>query len=265
MRVIEGTLFCVAILICSGIVRTEMLSRPQVAPAPLAFEVASIKQNVSGSGSSGTGTSTGLLRITNRTLKEIIAYAYEVRDYQISGGPGWMTSDRYDINAKSDHPAKDPEIVLMLRTLLSDRFQLQFHRETKDAPVYALLVGKTGPKLTPTKKQGGSSANSSRTSMKAEGVTMAELAANLSGMLERPVLDQSGLSGGFDFQLSWTPDADLSSGGSSASSDTAGPSIFTALQEQLGLRLESRRGPIEILMIDNTEKPNRLALYFNLK
>ncbi len=115
--------------------------------APLAFEVATVRPNVSGTGGSSTNSTNGLLRITNQTLRSMIQYAFNVRDFQISGGPGWMSSDRFDVTAKPETGAHDQEMKQMLQTMLIDRFQLQFHRESQEGTVYALLVAKSGAKL----------------------------------------------------------------------------------------------------------------------
>ena len=148
----------------------------------------------------------------------------------------------------------------MLQTLLSDRFQLRFHRETRDGAVYALFVGKNGPRLQPARESNSSGTTSGRnpdtglSTMKGTRVTLDEIAANLSAKLGRPVFDKTGLTDKFDFELSWAPDLS-SSGANAASPAVAGPSLFTAIQEQLGLRLESQRGPVEILVIDQANRP----------
>jgi uncharacterized protein (TIGR03435 family) len=230
---------------------------------PLAFEAASIKPNVSGSGGSSTHSSNGLLRITNQTLRSMIGYAYNVRDFQISGGPGWIASERYDVTAKPETGAHDQQMKQMLQTLLAERFQLQFHREIREGPIYVLLVGKDGPKLHPAKAsdesgiQSGRDADTGRWTLRTTGGdSMERLAASLAARLERPVVDKTGLTGKFDFELSWIPDLTASTAGAAngALPEASGPSIFTAVQEQLGLHLESQRGPVEILIIDHAVK-----------
>jgi uncharacterized protein (TIGR03435 family) len=220
---------------------------------PLAFEVASIRPNVSVSGGSSTNSANGSLQITNQTLRRMIEYAYNVRDFQISGGPGWMSSNRYDVKAKPENSARDSQIKQMLQTLLAERFELRIHRVTREGAVYSLLVGKDGTKLQPTKESATSGSTSGRnretgmSTLKGTRVTATEIAADLAAQLERPVFDKTGLTGKYDFELSWVPD--LTPGAAS------GPSLFTAVQEQLGLRLESDRGPIEVLVIDNAALP----------
>ena len=226
----------------------------------LAFEVATIKPNASGVGSSSTNSTNGFLLITNQTLRNIIQYAYNVRDFQISGGPGWMGSDRYDVAAKPENGAHDQQMKQMLQTLLSDRFQLRFHRETREGAVYTLLVGKNGPRLQPAKESGSSGITSGRNSttglstMSGKRASLVEIAANLSARLGRPVFDKTGLTDKFDFELSWVPDL-TTSGTGAPSPAVSGPSLLTAVQEQLGLRLESQKGPIEILVIDQVSRP----------
>jgi len=233
----------------------------QPSPAPLAFDAATIKPNLSGSGNSSTNSTNGLLRITNQTVRNIIQYAYDVRDFQLSGGPGWMGSDRYDVTAKPENGVHEQQLREMLRTLLADRFQLRFHRETREVPVYTLTVGKNGAKLHPAAESPDSGTSSGRnrdglSTMKGTRVTLGEIAANLAARLGRPVVDKTGLSGKFDFELSWVPDLSLPAVGDPASPATVGPSLLTAVQEQLGLRLESARGPVGMLVIDKVERPS---------
>jgi hypothetical protein len=233
-----------------------------VAHAPsqdaLKFEVASIKpaDPAVGGHSSVTLLAGGALKVGNNSLKQLIAFAYDVRDFQVLSGPGWLDSARYDILAKADHEDGPAEFRDMndaqqktaaertrerLRMLLAERFQLVIHRESKDVPVYALVVGKSGPKLEDSK----------------EGISMRQLANMLSGHLRKPVLDRTGLAGKYKFRMSWTPDLSArgpDGPGNANLADSAGPSIFTAVQEQLGLRLESTKGPVEIIIVDRVEK-----------
>ena len=258
-----------------------------LAQAPLTFEVASIKP----SGPDARGTSIqivpgGGLRVTNATVKMLVTMAYDVRDFQVSGGPGWLNSERYDINAKSEASAgpenaapADPRQMTddqrrtvqeqfrqRLQALLADRFQLKIHRETKEQPVYALVVGKNGHKLQAAKEEasGPQGMRMGRGQLNGTRAPMQMLANLLSNQVGRPVLDKTDLKGSFDFKLEWTPDPGQGAGpfgrggpgGPDAPPpvDPNGPSIFTALQEQLGLRLESQRGPVEIIAIDSVEK-----------
>jgi uncharacterized protein (TIGR03435 family) len=223
----------------------------------VAFDAAIVKRNMSGTSGWSSDSTNGLLRITNATMQSLITYAFDVRDFQISGGPGWLTADRYDITGKPENGAHDAQMKEMLRTLLAERFQLQTHRETKNGSVYALVVAKSGMKLEVTKNPDHRTSHTSaaadgKRTFYAEGFNMDELAASLANILRQTVIDRTGAVGKYDFELSWMPDP----GTSNNAVDSSGPSIFTALQEQLGLRLESQKGPIPILVIDRVERPS---------
>ena len=229
----------------------------------------------------------GGLRTQGTTLKMLIREAYDVRDFQVSGGPGWINTDRFDVMAKvageavpegnpqdvfrnmSDNQRKTFQEKLRerLRALLADRCQLTIHRETKDQAVYALVVAKSGPKIKPSKEERPvPRLMNGRGQINAQGMEMQLLATSLSNQLGRPVIDRTGLTGHFDFELKWTPDPGQSAGLFGGSPppgvdappppDPNGPSIFTAVQEQLGLRLESSKGPVEMIVIDRVEKPS---------
>ena len=237
----------------------------------------------------------GSLVTENAPLRLLIQNAYSVQEYQISGGPGWIQSEGYNIDAKGDGKANRAQTFLMLRSLLEDRFQLKVHRETKELPVYALTVGKNGPKL-PRPKEGGCiaidpnapaplpppnargrspvfpcgragvMAESSGARIQGGKVPMVEFIRTLAMIMGRPVTDRTGFAEAFDLLLDFTPDdatAGLPRGmgpgdaGSPApaADPAAPPTIFAALQEQLGLKLESAKGPIEVIVIDHVERP----------
>ena len=240
----------------------------QTPAASLEFEVASIKL-IDPSESAGGRLELlpgGRFAATNVPLRTVILRAYDVKDYQLLGAADWLVKDRYAIQAKAPQGSvSDAQIWLMVRRLLEDRFQLKVHRETKELPVYALVVGKSGPKIQAVKDslvQGGIGVG--RGSIAARSATIANVAIALSRLLGRPVVDETQLSGNFDFKLHF----DQSSVGlpfsgprqesdASAQSDATEPSIFTAVQEQLGLKLESTKGPVEVLVIDHVEKPSK--------
>ena len=221
------------------------------APAPPEFEVASIKLTQHGrtpdgmSHSSVGNPSPVSFAATNASLQMLLVWAYEVKDYQISG-PDWLNSDdaRYDIEAKTPAGASSKQMPEMLQTLLAQRFKLAFHRETRTLPLYYLVTAKGGPKLHEAPGGGNSSTNSRGGHLTAQHTSMAELGDSLSRHLGRAVVDQTGLTGAFDFTLDYAAD----------DADTSRPSIFTALQEQLGLRLEATKGPVEVLVIDRAER-----------
>jgi uncharacterized protein (TIGR03435 family) len=227
-------------------------------PAQPAFEVAAIKPSKIEPGHSSWNTHPGNLVMRNQTLKACLKIAYRVRDYQFSGGPPWLDSDRFDIEAKARGPANDDELLAMLRTLLAERFQLALHHESKIGPAYALVVAKKGLKIRPVGGGSGSRTNSGRGRIDGQHMSMAKLAETLSHMLDRPVLDMTGNHEYFDLKLEWTPDSAtlMAKPEAEPAAAASGPSLFTALQEQLGLRLEARKAPIDILVIDRAEKPS---------
>ena len=220
-------------------------------PRP-SFEVASIKPNNSGSGHSDSHRTNGRFTSSNVTLKRYIARAYNLDDDQISG-PDWLATEHFDIVAKAPAAADNDHIALMLQSLLEDRFKLALHRETREMRAYALVVAKNGSKLTPAVDDGSSSTNTHNSHMTAHHVSMEHLASALTRSTGLRVVDMTGLHGVFDFTLEWDPSStSLSPGDPPAKTDA--PSIFTALEEQLGLKLEPRKLPVEILVIDHIEK-----------
>src|SRR5215471_3446391 len=224
---------------------------------PTAFDVASVKPANSGRPGMSIETEPGRFKAINATVSFLIQYAYTIKDFQLSGGPGWMGSDKFDIDARGEAQTGDREFPPMMRKLLADRFQLKFHQETKTLPVFDLVVAKDGPKFSraPETAQGGTRANSGQLTI-SKG-TLASLASILSNILGKRVIDKTGLTGEYEMKLKWTPDdfqpPPLRPNGPPP--DANNPSIFTAIQEQLGLKLESARGPVEVLVIDRLEKP----------
>jgi uncharacterized protein (TIGR03435 family) len=231
-----------------GEIKLAMLAASAVlafAQSP-AFEVASVKPTQHGRDANGWASSDvdvptpGSLVATNASLQELIQFAYGVKEYQIAG-PFWLNDDSvcFDIAAKSPGASKQ-QMRQMLQTLLADRFQLALHRETRQLPIYNLVVAKSGLKLSPTSGDGRGGTFSRGGEVTGTNVTMAGIAYRLSRELNRPVLDQTGVPGAFDFKFQY------SNGGE-------GPSIFSAIQE-LGLKLESTKGPMEVLVIDHIER-----------
>ena len=219
------------------------------------FEVASIKpfDRTGQVGHGSVAVSGPRVTFTGYTLSALILYAYDMRAYQISGGPSWIGSDAYTIAAKveGDAAQENAEIRKMLQALLAERFGVQLHRETKEVGVYLLIPAKTGPKLTPSVAPRMTMQMGPTHLMMAKATT-AQIAALLSSIVSRPVLDQTGIAGEFDFTLD-SPDINM--GRMQPREDLEGASIFTAVQEQLGLKLEPSKGPIEILVIDHVVKP----------
>ena len=220
--------------------------------APTAFEVASIKPNVSGSRSSSTHSAPGgEIIMENMPLKQVVMMAYDLRDFSYSG-PDWMEGARFDIVAKPPSPVNRDEMKVLIRSLLAERFKLVIRRETKVLPVYELMVAKGGLKIKevpPGPSSMNSNTNSGKSTLTAPKMTMASLADWLSGRLDRPVVDKTETSGAFDVKLEWSRDD------SPSADPDAGPSIFTALQEQLGLRLVAgQKAPVEVVVVDHVEK-----------
>jgi uncharacterized protein (TIGR03435 family) len=231
------------------------------------FEVVSIKRNNSGSRALNFGSSPGRFNGRNLTLRMLITYAYKIQDFQLTGGPAWINNDRYDIEAKASDSATSDEINgSMLQRMLEDRFMLSVRREIQDRPVYVLNVAKTGSRL----KSGqciapDPNAPASRrpevcgftvmdTNMiRATHVDMSRFIPMLTVWVQRTIVDRTGFTGTFDVDLKWNPNETAVA--NVAPTADAAPSIFTALEEQLGLKLESARGPVEVLVIDRAEKP----------
>jgi uncharacterized protein (TIGR03435 family) len=213
----------------------------------LVFEVASVKRSAAGSGSgSNMRLDPGRLTCVGVTLQALLALAYNVKNYQISG-PGWLDTERYEIAAK--FPAATPvdRVGQILQALLVERFHLAVRRESRDMPVYVLVADKDGFKLKET-EIGPSGTSSSPGKMTATKISMPRFAEFLSSQVDRPVLDLTGIRGIFDITLEWARDAN-------AAADTGpSPDIYTAIRQQLGLKLEMRRTPVEMLIVEHADK-----------
>jgi len=278
-------LFATAILLAQPPGPTAVSTSPSATPAaaPLAFDAISIHPTKPGmtTTSNGVEISRMFVRDTpdgfsvgNGTLKYLIMDAYSVKEDSIIGGPDWIENIGYDIDAKVTPAADAPPPKLnraqrkqMIQSMLADRFKLVVHNETKDAPIYELDLAKGGSKLpisTPNdgfaKGINGLDGNPvssgypvllSRGRLFGQAVTIASLIDYLKQELKRPVVDKTGLTGKYDLSLEWTPDNTLAD-----SPLAGGPSIFTAVQEQLGLKLTSTHGPVKTLVIDHVEKPS---------
>jgi uncharacterized protein (TIGR03435 family) len=218
------------------------------------FDAASIKSSTAQPGtSSGITTKPGRISARNVTLKRCVRGAFNIPEAQVVGGPPWVEEVRFDIEAKAAGPAGDGELMLMLRALLAERFQLQVHKEIRPLAGYALVVGKGGISAKVSAPDAESRTVSTRGAMDATGCSMRQLAMKLSEAIHAPVADATGVEGPFDFGLKWVPD-DLQAR-TPATDAASGPSIFAALQEQLGLKLEPRKVPTEVLVIDRVQKP----------
>jgi uncharacterized protein (TIGR03435 family) len=196
----------------------------------------------------------------------LIRWAYEMPETRILGAPAWASSTMFNIDAKAD-PAVDGQLhsltsdagrsqkERMVQALLANRFKLVTHTETRDLPTYALVVAKSGPKLGSV-QDNGSFVNHGRDHLEVQGPnSVSLLAEELSKEIGRPVVDQTGIAGRYDLTLKWTPD-DRAPSTDSSDASRSGPSLYTAIQEQLGLKLEPTRGPVEVLVVDYVEKPS---------
>ncbi len=255
-----------ALILCaSGIVGQTPPPRPKFD----AFEVATIKPVDHDPKGGRYITMQGTNRFIGKdyTLKLLIAAAYNLNSREISGGPDWVESDHYDIVAVTPgevRPTRDEQMA-MLRNLLADRFKLAFHREQKEFSIYELEVAKSGPKLKSSTAAPDEPAQlistvypPQRMVLPARNATMGDLASLMQrAMLDRPVVDKTGLTGRYDFDLEWAPD-ETQFGGDvpTASADAPSAPLFSAIQQQLGLKLEAARGPVEALVVDKAERPS---------
>jgi len=205
----------------------------------------------------GFKTTRGRFLAQGVTAKYLVAIAYGLQKFQIIGGEQWVDGDRFDVEAKLEaQSAGSGNEALMIKLLLADRFKLQVHQETREAPVYALVIADGGPKIKAVTTQGG--VNVREGILVSTGMPMGLVASLLGTRLGRTVIDRTNLEGRYAIDLRWTPEpGELPSdpGGTSPVPDSFGPSIFTAIQEQLGLKLLSTKGPSGFLVIDRIEKP----------
>ena len=282
-----------AALMIAAIAPLRAVSTISQAPAQprLEFEVASVKKNLSGNqGGSFGARPGGQIIVTNNTLRNIIRNVWNLQDFQIVGGPEWINQDRWDVNAKAPESLiqrqpqqqqpmqQQQQLLMMMRTMLADRFQLVVHNENREMPVYAIVLarpdGRFGPQLkrseldcnalaeaikrgeaTPPPRSPDRPFCGTRTgagTIMTSGVQMADFARNLAPSTGRIVLDRTGLTGPFDIELKFTPDP-LGPGVGDPATDV--PSLFVAIQEQLGLKLEAVRAPVDVLVIDSAQRP----------
>lgn len=215
------------------------------------YEAATIKPNVSGSGGSTTRGSQGQIVFTNVTLKRLVEQAYGVKPIQVSGPP-WMEDVRFDVSAKYPPDTKAPERRLMLRALLGERFHLVAHTETREMQGYALVAAKSGFKLKPTESADtneSSNGDGKILTYMAKGVTMAQVADTLGRRMGEFVVDRTGIQGKYEFTVRWSTDDQ-----NAAVDPDPAPSLFSALQEKLGLRLQAQKVPVEIVVVDRIDR-----------
>lgn len=240
--------------------------KPMAADASPEFEVATIKPATPDRPGKAFMVRGRQFTTINTTLNDLITFAYGIHAKQITGGPAWLETEKYDVAAQPNGEGQpnDKQWKGMVQKLLADRFQLKFHRDKKELAVYAITVAKSGPKLS--KSEGNPSGLPGLFfrglgNLPATNATMADFAGVLqSAVLDRPVVDQTGLAGRWDFTLTWTPD-EFQFGGAAKNmppppnNGAAPPDLFTAFQEELGLKLESTKAPAEVFVIDKVAKP----------
>lgn len=250
---------------------------PEVSTASISY-VASVKPSQQSRRGSEYAPG-GRLTATAVTVRTLLRLAYRIQDYQLVGAPAWLSMKRFDISAKAeDNPP--PSQQILLQALLRDRFHLAVHREMRQLPTFALMLsrgdGKLGPQLRPSNfdcaaylqgphpppelgRTSSCSMRINRGALSGRSISMAQLAAALAPLVQRFTVDQTGLSGGFDVELTWTPEppnAATTLSPAPAYSEPPGLSIFAALQEQLGLKLASEKGLVETLIIDQVQEPS---------
>jgi uncharacterized protein (TIGR03435 family) len=239
---------------------------PMAADADPSFEVATIKPTKPNERGKMFTVRGGRFVTVNTSLTELITFAYGLHPKQVTGGPEWMETEHFDIEAKPDTPGlpNNKQLNTMVRKLLAERFKLKFHEDRKELSVYALTVAKSGPKMTKSTSEAAMPGLFFRALgvLTVQNATMQDFAELMqSAVLDRPVVDQTGLVGRWNFLLKWTPD-DSQFGGMGAKvppptdAADAPPNLYTAIQEQLGLKLEATKAPAEVMVIDHAEKPS---------
>ena len=267
------------VVVSLGVTTVESGAQSVSATRP-EFEAATVR--ASRGGNSGVNATTGRLTLETVSLQVLVSVAYKTRPSQIVGGPSWKDSAMFNVQGKAAEAAGTDVMLLMLQSLLEDRFQLKIHHEAREGPVYELAIARVGHRLKaangcvpfdpnhlPRQTAPGETqvqycgqmsrgGDDSRRTADGKGVditpTIGLLTPSLTGLrsevLNRTVINKTGLTGAFDFHLEWTPEVM-----SRVQPDNEGPSIFTAVQEQLGLKLEAAKGPVDFLVIDHAEKP----------
>jgi uncharacterized protein (TIGR03435 family) len=282
-------LMAASLLVRLCVIDSTAQEQPPILEA--AFEAATFKRNVAGGDMNLNAMPTGRFAVANFPMATLITAAYQLQQYSLVGAPDWTRNERYDIVAKLDpqiagrsQPDGHPPIwALALRRLLADRTRLVFHRETQQRPIYALVMARANGALGPNLKQAEfdcdalredavaaaraglpspyPAATPTRVALRMRnapgrivvgGSALPEFLAVLARQLGRPIVDRSGLSGRWDFVLTYTPENRIADG---AAPDATAPDLFTALQEQLGLKLEPTEGPVNVLVVDHIERP----------
>lgn len=268
-----------AMIFISGIAAAQ-----SAAPDPQ-FDVVSVKPNT-GNVRQSMSVTPGRAALTNIALKTLIQFAYQVQPRELADAPDWIAVEKFDIIATASPSSSVEQMRIMLRGLLADRFKLKVHCEKREMPIYALSLARKDGKLGPNLHESGvdCAANGARPldanaqdpaqqdpakrcmllplfnlgRFQVRGLHMENVASALNNVVDRTIVDKTGLKGAFEFDLSWTPDSLQPANAGPAApprADVTGPSLFTALQEQLGLKLDAQRDQIELLVLDRVERP----------
>jgi uncharacterized protein (TIGR03435 family) len=263
-----GAVVFIAAPVIVGALTIGPQAGPSEAPESQRFEVASIKRTPDDPPGNRFSPTPGRFYAEHVSVRFLIWYAHDIEDFRIVGGPSWIDSEKYDLDARATGATLQQVRGPLLRQLLQDRFRLVVHRETREIPVFVLTAARGGPKMQTAdgkclaKPPGAPLAPGQRqvdicgflgfggNNLRGTAIAMTDLAGALSMHLQRLVVDETGVIGTFNVAMKWTPDEAVA-----PPADGASPSFFTALQEQLGLRLEAARRPGEVLMIDRVERP----------
>jgi uncharacterized protein (TIGR03435 family) len=255
--------FCTGALVCTvagQLVVAQGL--PPLTPGAKAFDVASVKNSSSLEMDGFFNQTGGRFTVTNLALRSIIRYAYRVNDYQMISVPGWAHSTRYNIEATFvDAPTSNDDVRAMLQNLLAERFGLRSHREQRELPMYALVVAREdrrlGPQLVPVDTDcaiAQCNAFVTTSFFRASGTLLSGFVQQLEMILHEPIVDRTGLTGRFNIDVRWAPQGDRGIDPADATVEQRA-AIFTALPEQLGLRLQPIRGPVDVIVIDSLGRP----------
>lgn len=251
------------IVLATAVIAAAAISLSSQSLSKPSFQVASVKANANSGFSPTTMRIVGnRLSATGMPLRPLIMQFYDLRDFQILGGPVWINTDQWDFEAVADdgvllqtvnfeNPDKPTSASLMVQSLVENRFQFRFHRETKELPVYELTVARNGPKFKLSTDQGPGNRKAGRGEIELQAYPFATFVYLLARQLDHALTDKTNLKGTYDIKLQWS--TELRAGADTLPSDR--PSVFTALQDQLGLKLESVKGPVEVLVIDSVQKP----------
>jgi uncharacterized protein (TIGR03435 family) len=265
------SLLVIALLTIPAVAQQPAPTTPP--PPPPAYDIVSIHPHNALDNNTSFMSRPGNFAATNASLKQLISYAYGVREDLITGLPGWTDAARFDVTAKASDfdPSAFKNLTReqrqsMLRPMLTDRFHVKVHTETKTLSVFNLVLTKDGPKFkknppppidpdNPTKEQQGrGNITINNDDLIATAVPLSSIAEMLAGQLNHTVIDKTGLTGDYDLKLKWTPDEDSNNTADNGSADHP-PDLFTALQEQLGLKLDATKGPVTTLVVDHAEQP----------